>query len=47
VIEYVGASNSQEKTMLMQVLPSESGVSFDCFKEPEPEPEVEPEGEGE
>ena len=34
IVEYIGASSSQEKTMLMKVLPNETGVSYECFNEP-------------
>lgn len=44
-IEYIGTSASHEKIMLMKVLPNDSGITYECFKEPEPEPE-EAEGEG-
>lgn len=36
VIEYIGTSDSQEKIMKMKILPSEQGVTFECFNEPEP-----------
>lgn len=39
VIQYIGTSNSQQNTMHMKILPSEQGVSFECFNDPEPEPE--------
>ena len=39
MIEYIGASESHQKTMMMKILPPETGVTYECFNDPEPEPE--------